>query len=428
MAQIRCKKCRETAARGCKLGLCATCCWPRCAENVHANRTVARGCEGKPRRRVTRFTWQEAERVASEFLEESRLRNSSALCNMSLEKARVEIFHGLILLSRNPGIDVSDPRIPFILPAALSPADIGRIIDQLVSLRSGSTEYSGGQASSSWETTEVPWVSDAAAPVSHSEEPRHEVPVEPEVPEAPKDTVTSDSDKESVTSSDVPWDDFRCHLEAVPQCKPGNQPALDATNKPVSHYTRKTPPSVDLWKWAGKQIPPTQPFPWSQLGKVLLQRWIDLRPELQRRLLPMYTKPFCFFESDGRENRSVLELHDVGCWFWFDLKVWQPPPPPSVDMSRRPTLGKYEFEEAVHCCSMYTLMSAVLNGLQPGPEAGKGQKRGVYAYRTVSSMKLALSSSGYCVYDKISEDDIFLVSGFCWKYRHGEQEKRASET
>jgi hypothetical protein len=188
---------------------------------------------------------------------------------MSLEKARVEIFHGLLLLSREPGIDVSDPRIPFILPAALSPADIGRIIDQLVSLRSGSTEYSGGQASSSWETTEVPWVSDAAAPVSHSEEPRHEVPVEPEVPEAPKDTVTSDSDKESVTSSDVPWDDFRCHLETVPQCKPGNQPALDATNKPVSHYLRKTPPSVDLWKWAGKQIPPTQPFPWRQLGQVL---------------------------------------------------------------------------------------------------------------------------------------------------------------
>ena len=142
----------------------------------------------------------------------------------------------------------------------------------------------------------------------------------------------------------------------------------------------------------------------------------------------MYTKPFCFFENDGREHRPASEQDDVGCWFWFDLIEWQPPPPPSVDMSGRPTLGKYEFEEAVHCCSMYTLMSAVLNGLQPGPEAGKGQKRGVYAYRTVSSKKLAVSSSGYCVYDKISEDDIFLVSGFCWKYRHGEQERRASET
>ena len=53
-------------------------------------------------------------------------------------------------------------------------------------------------------------------------------------------------------------------------------------------------------------------------------------------------------------------------------------------------------------------MSAVLNGLQPGPEVGKGQKKGVYAYRTVSSRKLAVSSSGYCVYDKIGEADVFF--------------------
>ena len=32
----------------------------------------------------------------------------------------------------------------------------------------------------------------------------------------------------------------------------------------------------------------------------------------------------------------------------------------------------------------------------------------MYAYRTVSSRKLAVSSGGYCVYDKISEDDLFL--------------------
>jgi hypothetical protein len=138
----------------------------------------------------------------------------------------------------------------------------------------------------------------------------------------------------------------------------------------------------------------------------------------------MYTKPFCFFENGGRENRPVPEQHDVGCWFWFDLIEWQPPPPPSVDVSGRPTFGKYEFEEAVHCCSMYTFMSAVMNGLQPGPEEGKGQKRGVYAYRTVSSRKLAVSSSGYCVYDKISDDGIFfgvrlLLEVQSW--REGEQ-------
>ena len=57
---------------------------------------------------------------------------------------------------------------------------------------------------------------------------------------------------------------------------------------------------------------------------------------------------------------------------------------------------------------MFTFMSAVLNGLQPGPEVGKGQKKGVYAYRTVSSRKLAVSSSGYCVYDKLGEADVFF--------------------
>ena len=191
------------AAKACRVQLCATRCWPRCAENVHANRTLARDWERKPRRRVTRLTWQEAERVASEFLQESRLQNSSALCGMSLQKARLEIFHGLVLLSREPGTDVSDPRIRFILPAAVSPADIGRIIEKMVCLRSASAECSGEQATSSWQTTEVPWVSDAAAPASPSEEPRHEPPVEPAVPETPKDAVASDSDKESVTSSEV---------------------------------------------------------------------------------------------------------------------------------------------------------------------------------------------------------------------------------
>ena len=68
-----CHKRRETAAGGCKLGFCGRHCWPRCDEQVHNRRTIARGREGQPRRDLTRSIWNEASELADHYIVQSRL-------------------------------------------------------------------------------------------------------------------------------------------------------------------------------------------------------------------------------------------------------------------------------------------------------------------------------------------------------------------
>ena len=81
----------------------------------------------------------------------------------------------------------------------------------------------------------------------------------------------------------------------------------------------------------------------------------------------------------------------------------------------RPMLQGWEYEEMVHCCSLYTLAAAVMDGLQPGPKEGKGGKIGVYAYKRRNKKSLAASSSGYCVYTQLCtcHDEIYFGPRLC---------------
>jgi hypothetical protein len=97
------------------------------------------------------------------------------------------------------------------------------------------------------------------------------------------------------------------------------------------------------------------------------------------------------------------DIHDTGDWVYFALKREVPLYPEGTQtlLGGRPQLGGKLFVEAVHSCSMYTLMSSVCNGVQPGPDAGKGGLIGVYAYKPKSKRACAKSSSGYCTYDAL---------------------------
>ena len=133
----------------------------------------------------------------------------------------------------------------------------------------------------------------------------------------------------------------------------------------------------------------------------ILQDWISLRPELASKLHPMRAQHFLWYDSDNG-GTVLTDLHDVGAWVYFPLKREVPLYPQGTKQYlERPQLDGKLFVEAVHCCSMYTLMSSVCIGVQPGPEPGKKGLTGVFAFKTKSKPACAKSSSGYCTYESL---------------------------
>lgn len=358
------------------------------------------------------MTWKEAQSVAEDFLQESRLRQSSDACHVTLQKARYHIYQSLVLLTREPDIDVSDQRISPILAAALSPVDIDLIVGKLLELKHPATRSTVGSTSCCSGAALPPRVSEAAAPAADIEMISLSSGVQEASASSPRAACVTTPVLEPVSSSSasiaVPPKTRFAHSCTLPPCRPQNQPACNKDGRPCSHYQRTLPPSVPLDK-----VPLSLPSPDARLvahevGKQILQDWLHLRPALAERLKPMRERPFFFFDAQNG-GEPFLHLHDIGCWVHLELKEWMPPPPQgTVQFLKRPTLGGNVFEQAVHCCSMYTVMASVLDGVWPGPEEGRGGKTGVYAFRTESSQKLAWSSSGYCVYEALCGHDIFF--------------------
>jgi len=105
---------------------------------------------------------------------------------------------------------------------------------------------------------------------------------------------------------------------------------------------------------------------------------VALRPKLALKLGPMQERPFLWYDQT-LEGAVITTLHQVGCWVYFPLRRENPPyPEQTTTYLERPALHGQRFIEAVHCSSMYTLASSVINGLQPGPLPGKGGLTGVF--------------------------------------------------
>jgi hypothetical protein len=137
-----------------------------------------------------------------------------------------------------------------------------------------------------------------------------------------------------------------------------------------------------------------------KLGRRILEHWIAARPELCDKLQPPIDTMFLWQHPDTKQ--PMLLLHDVGSWMYYPLHEEKPKFPTGTTYQlTTPTLHGHEYTRAVHCCSMYTLVSSVVNGLAAGVEPGKGNITGVYAYRKDSKVKRAVSSSGYCTYEPL---------------------------
>ena len=60
---------------------------------------------------------------------------------------------------------------------------------------------------------------------------------------------------------------------------------------------------------------------------------------------------------------------------------------------------------------MYIVHRALIGGLEPGPSAGKGGLKGVFAYRPVGN-SIALSSAGYAVYSDLASNGLYFSPRF----------------
>ena len=400
-----CFKCQETAAGGCKLGFCGRHCWPRCDEQVHNRRTVARGREGQPRRDLTRELWKEASDLAGHYIVKNLFEGCRRAKCLSWEQARRIITGALLELVRDPDLDPLDDRIPDLLRSSIPPGDVDTVVSKLRSVKPVQDFSSGAWwSTASASKAEDAWVSDVAATKMDSmdeakpsflgvRESGDSLEKMADVADSPSFAVATSS----TASACGPWQ-YNCHL--LPY-DPQNQPALDKHGKPSSHYRRAWPPKVDII---------TFPRTFGQhsrhhahaVGRKILQEWISLRPELAAKLHPMVARPFMWYDSKN-DGAPSPDIHDTGDWVYFALKKEVPLYPEGTKtlLEGRPQLGGKLFVEAVHCCSMYTLMSSVCNGVQPGPEPGKGGLIGVYAYKTTSKASCAKGSSGYCTYESL---------------------------
>ncbi len=194
-------------------------------------------------------------------------------------------------------------------------------------------------------------------------------------------------------------DPWRCTCE-VPAYNPGNMPGLSAEGRPCAHYRATTPGFVQLVK-IPRMFGPDHRLTAHQVGHRILSKWFYARPELRERLHVPIEQPF-LWHAANEPGSAFTTIHDIGKWYYIKLKREVPAFPEGTQVHMpRPMLAGNVFEEMVHCCSMYTLASSVINGILPGPEPGKGGKTGVYAFKRKGTKTTAISSSGYCVYGSL---------------------------
>jgi hypothetical protein len=196
----------------------------------------------------------------------------------------------------------------------------------------------------------------------------------------------------------------------MPEFDPGCVTTIDKDGKPCAHYTRVFPLTEAMEKLPRSIDPSTPLATVHEIGKRILARWIELRPELAAKLKPAVEKQYVWYDA-ARDNAPMQHVHEVGCWMYLELKTPEPPfPVGTTTFLDRPMYYKNTFTEAVHGCSMYTVLHSVIKGLQIGT-ATKNNLTGLFAYKTTDIRRIAKSSSHYVVYDTLCacpQHDIFF--------------------
>ena len=379
-----------------------------CAEEVHNRRSTPRGSEGRRRREFHQKSWHEADVLTNLFLDTERGERYGLSMRMSTSHCRVLIVQGLRLLATNPEIDLYDERVPEIVQIILPPHEFERVIGKLRKLRLTET------SASSSDQPGVPAADPAAMVILSVSEPAAAT-FAGIVGHSASENFTEQIGGARFLSNAEIWDsigtgkqpftpehavDPQHCTQMVHAYEPGNQPALNAAGKPVSHYKASVPPWRELTK-IPRMFGPDHRLAAHQVGERILEKWFEARIELRQRLHRPREQAFLWHLNTDPVTVCTT-LHDIGKWYYIKLKKEVPAfPEGTLTNMPRPTLHGNVFEEMVHCCSMYTLANCVFNGVLPGPEKGKGDKVGVYAYKRKNSLAKAISSSGYCVYESL---------------------------
>jgi len=331
--------------------------------------------------------------------------------SLSRDSVRVRITHALRQLVQNPDIDPNEVTDSDLLTSTISPGGLERLVRRLRSIGEDRREpapAASTEFADNWPETFR--VSDAPAPEMNAEETDLMLSFAwsavasstqpPSSGDEPPPPLVSSDDDEPPTRSPVAHESAGDCCTLSPYCPQGAEP-LDDHGFPCAHFRRQTPAKFQMSKIQASTNPAFNLRTAHERGKETLENWLALRPELASKLGPMRETPFLWYDQT-QKGAVITTLHQVGCWVYLPLRRENPPyPPQTTTYLGRPVLRGKQFIEAVHCSSMYTFVSSIMKGLEPGPLPGKKGLTGVFVYKNVSSEKIARSSSGYATYDAL---------------------------
>ena len=331
---------------------------------------------------------------------------------ISTAEARRIVLRDFNRLLQEPTLEYDDDSLNILLVSSIPPGAVWRCIDRLRARMCSIPSLT--------RRSEAPSSSSPAAATVEASMPAPRTPVQPPTQHPPPaepvaTTSSAPAAADPPTVMDTDSDDSlegwwmvrpRNHVFHLPERLHESKKALDHAGKECAHYRRTFPPFTGIQKV--RELDAMSPEDVFQLAESILRCWMFKRPILTRWL--HHGKQAQYDWAESAQSSRVLDIHNVGRWMWFESKEWRPAPPPGTDVQNE-TLAGHRLEECVHASSMYTLTSILVNGLEPGTEAGKGNDVGVYAYRRVGQ-KLAISSSGYAVYSDLAGNGIYFAPRF----------------
>jgi hypothetical protein len=412
VAMVVCKQCRQTASVKCCKQLCGGCCVPPCLEGVHNQRHSSRGVEGGARRSRHIKFWTVAEQLAGRWLDGSMVKRWRDFYKLDYNSTRSIFLKAIKGLVADPLCDNDDTRHP-IVSAVCPPGELEHMIAKL---RTQFNKKQMLEVDLKDLEARVPEVAndlpcDASSGSVHGQKVDEKWRIPRSTDHLDHKRAHYDDElpqKEIVVAEATSNDDERIVFNLAPWA-PGDKPARDSDGRPCSHYLRTEPllyaGSLKVKQPRLVELPRSSSY---ALAEKIFLRWTQQRPGLQKLLHQPKRCKYIWTASESEEGHALL--HSEGVWLWCKASHWIPVPPPGTNIKEK-TLQGNDFETSIHASNMYMLHRAMMQGLQPGPDVGKGGKTGVYAFRP-NGMRQARASSGYAVYSDLANNGLYFSPRF----------------
>jgi hypothetical protein len=394
---VTCKRCRQTASSKCELGLCGHCCDPPCKPDVHHFRQTARGSEGATRRKRTRDIWWHASQLADGYFNSTMHSVNTERLHLSFQKARHLVMRSLIELLRDPDRDIDSDSVHPLLLSTIPVLDLADVVETL-------------RAAFPLQELEEP--ASASSSAAAAAEPVTTLALVPSMATWNASTFTCAEEDTWWHFSRTPSEVAEHPLELRPRSFQHKRP-VDKNDVECAHFCRAHPQKMQVIECRIERPIGVDDF--AVVADSVLRGWFAQRPELVDVLQPPRVPVPYVWHKDMYDD-GLLDVHNVGRWYFFQLKEWQPPPPEGTDRSTG-VYGPHQFTDTIHSASMYTLGSSLLKGLLPGAKPGRGNRTGLFAFDT-RTLKRAISSSGYCTYSDLAWNGIFFGPRFVVCIQH----------